>query len=87
MLFSLAERPKYTEFTIRRMRAESDGSRRMISAIWELRLLSERTRSLRAWFIDWSEASFGHPSIRRLISSSVKGVCAVGACKVVSMGM
>ena len=36
MLFTFAVRPKYTELTMRNKRAVSEGSRRMISAIWEL---------------------------------------------------
>ena len=70
MLFTRADSPKYTEFTMRSRRADSEGSRRMISAIWEVTLLSERTSSLNARLMLESEASLGHDSMRCLISVS-----------------
>ena len=72
---------------MRSSRAESDGSRRMTSAICELRLHSDFTSALKARLMLCSEASFGQPSMRRLISSSEKGVARAGGGKVVSVSI
>ena len=48
----------------------------MMAAIWEVTLPSDWTNSLKARLMVWSEASFGHDSIRRLISASEQGVMA-----------